>query len=70
MIKLLLLKTLVADMLANKDTIRYSKLCHFLTKKQSRLILECINSATEGELEMFITTDNTVIENKMKRILM
>lgn len=70
MIKLLILKSMVADMVAGKNNIRYSNLCHFLTKKQSRLVLDCINSSTNEELESLLQLDNSKLENKLKKILL
>lgn len=71
MIKIIILKSMVADMVAGKNNIRYSNLCHFLTKKQARLVLDCINSSTNEELESFLLQlDNSKLDNKLKKILL
>lgn len=71
MIKLLILKAMVADMVAGKNNIQYSKLCHFLTKKQSRLVLDCINNSTNEEIESFLMQlDNSKLDEKLKKILL
>lgn len=71
MIKLLILKSMVADMVAGKNNIQYSKLCHFLTKKQSRLVLDCINNSTSEEIESFLVQlDDSKLDEKLKKILL
>lgn len=71
MIKLIILKSMVADMVAGKNNIQYSKLCHFLTKKQARLVLDCINNSTNEEIESFLLQlDNSKLDEKLKKILL
>lgn len=65
-----MIKRLLLQSINRGYTLSYSDLTKFLTKRQARLVLDCLSSSSTEEIDLFICGLNDKLEKRLSNIIL